>query len=697
MGYARNPHVLALLEWHGHSAGGVRVPFSMNMGRPMGASVIQVPVMDKLDGLAIQIVDTDPHPRFVFLVGGPGNGKSAAVETFISRLDDLLSCSGSLEAHYRAAYASGDTVARRIDATAADVVGGNLASHVGRLIIVQDASSAEGRSDDAAAILVDEVTSLLASEEPLLYVCCVNRGVLARARATQTSDPDSQRAVAVLSRVADATSVAGIAATGDDSSWPVPFEDPALDGVVAAWPLDLESLMTIEVTLPGSALGGIMAFAAQQGNWEGGPCGDCDAAPLCPFLRNAQRLRHPDRQEPLRQILRRAELGLGKRWNFRELFSITAEIMVGEHEDFEDAAHPCDWVAAQMVHASGPSGAIKVAALHRMVQRQYEQALFPEDRVPAPSRQLLMPEPRALRDVMSDQRPVPEGRIRLALIRGVQALLDPAATSPVDRVHPLRRLEDGFSQSVALGLRWWTDLGAQGHRGPETLESLLLEALVNAEESLDLLARDSVQPFEAWALLRVYSAAIAKRALGVNEAEGGPSELVDYERALHDEYALDDIRQTLLSFLGETNFVLPATAAFGQVRDGGTPVVALVERRAPHVGVIGKAPSRDAAATEATRAGHDFPIGSIEGEPIILTFELYRSLIRHQLGGSPGSVPASVRARFDLMRQLHAGRLSHEAAKFRAMEAQLEFGEFGSLLVTSANDLRFRPRRLGHA
>jgi hypothetical protein len=276
-------------------------------------------------------------------------------------------------------------------------------------------------------------------------------------------------------------------------------------------------------------------------------------------------------------------------------------------------------------------------------------------------------------------------------------LLDPASTSPRDSAHPLRRLEDGFSQSVGLGLRWWGDLVGVGHRGPEELEQQLLEALIEAEESLDLLARDSVQPYEAWALLRVYSAAVAKRALGVCEAEGGPPELLDYEVALHDELALDDVRQALMTFLGETSFVLAATAAFGQVRDEGVPLVALVERRAPHVGVINKAPARETSTTEATKAGHDFPIGTVEGDRIILTFELYRSLMRHQRGGSAGSVPASVRARFDLLRQLHAGSLSHDAAKFGSMEAQYEFGDYGSLLVTEARDLRFRPKRSGNA
>jgi hypothetical protein len=667
------------------------------MGRPMGTTVIQVPVVDKLDALAEQVADGYPHPRFIFLVGGPGNGKSAAVEAFISRLDAGLSCAGALESHFRSAYGTGRTVARRVDAAAADVGPSELASRVGRLIIVQDASSAESRNDDAAAILVAELSQLVSSEEPFLYICCVNRGVLARARSTRADDSPTQKAVSILSRVADVTSVAGITATGEDSSWPVQVGDPSLEGMVAAWPLDLESLLDSHAAVPVSALGSILAFASSQTRWEEGPCGECDAAPLCPFLRNARRLRLIDRQESLRQLLRRGELGLGKRWNFRELFSLVAEIMVGEREDYGSALHPCDWVAAQTMHASGGAGSIRLTALHLLVRRFYEQALFPEDRVPAPSRQLLTSEAKALRDALSDQRPVPEGRIRLELMRGLQTLLDPAATSPGDRGSPLHRLEDGFSQSVALGLRWWSELEVKGHRGPEPLEQQLLDAVVDVEEGLDFLSRDSVQPFEAWALLRVYAAAVSKRAVGVSEVEAGPPELLRYEKALQDEFALDEIRQVLARFLGETSFVLPATAAFGQVRDDDIPLAALIERRAPHVGVINVAPARDTSATEASRAGHDLPIGSAEGEPIALTFELYRSLLRYEVGGSSGSVPASVRARFDLMRQLHAGRLSHDVKKFQAMEAQYEFGDYGSLFVTSTNQLRFRPRRPGNA
>ena len=49
MGFARNQQVVDLLGWHGHSAGGVRIPFSKTMGRPLRDVVVKTAIVDRLN------------------------------------------------------------------------------------------------------------------------------------------------------------------------------------------------------------------------------------------------------------------------------------------------------------------------------------------------------------------------------------------------------------------------------------------------------------------------------------------------------------------------------------------------------------------------------------------------------------------------------------------------------------------------
>jgi hypothetical protein len=77
-----NPQVVDLLSWHGHSAGGVHVPFQARPN-PVG-QVIETALVRRLRTLAGEITaNATSKPRWIFLVGGPGNGKSETVQDFL--------------------------------------------------------------------------------------------------------------------------------------------------------------------------------------------------------------------------------------------------------------------------------------------------------------------------------------------------------------------------------------------------------------------------------------------------------------------------------------------------------------------------------------------------------------------------------------------------------------------------------------
>src|SRR5688572_26230710 len=97
----RNPKVVDLITWHGHESGGVRLPFSSSGGNPLKTPAgdrLEIPtaIGTRLRELAGSLAEKKKAPRAVFLVGGPGNGKSEAVETFVAELDMQLQLKGAL-------------------------------------------------------------------------------------------------------------------------------------------------------------------------------------------------------------------------------------------------------------------------------------------------------------------------------------------------------------------------------------------------------------------------------------------------------------------------------------------------------------------------------------------------------------------------------------------------------------------------
>ena len=97
-------------------------------------------------------------------------------------------------------------------------------------------------------------------------------------------------------------------------------------------------------------------------------------ARLCPFRQNAEWLRTDVARRNLLLILRHGELARGQRWNFRDAYSLIAELLVGQWSDFADATNPCGWVHQRVATVS--SGDNRVQSALALVMRLYGNALF---------------------------------------------------------------------------------------------------------------------------------------------------------------------------------------------------------------------------------------------------------------------------------------------------------------------------------
>ena len=166
------PFPSGLLDWAGHRGGGVRRLFDDNSGRP-GEAVFETNLLHRLRQWSRDIAEeVEGAPRIVLLVGGPGNGKTEAVEATIGQLDVALGCGGALVASLRRSFhpPAGEPVPRVVTVEA-----GKLASPPRslRLDVVQDATVG---GSSAARSLVDEIEAVhhamsRANRGDLLVVC----------------------------------------------------------------------------------------------------------------------------------------------------------------------------------------------------------------------------------------------------------------------------------------------------------------------------------------------------------------------------------------------------------------------------------------------------------------------------------------------------------------------------------------------
>ena len=657
-----NPEVLELLSWHGHAAGGVHVPFQQRQS-PLG-QVIETGLVRRLRSLATQIAsDLTSRPRWVFLVGGPGNGKSETVQDFLVQLDGALGTGGALTHALGERFSQPGLLPRRVEVVPADLESGgaSFAASVGRLVVVQDATATESAMGNAARELADDLADLLTSPEgpPLpVFVACANRGLLARAmnEAVRAFGNDNE-VTQLLANVIQASSLGPETLAGRRQCWPLETDDR-----FACWPLDVESLLAASGAMT-PAFDLVLDRATAPGHWEvAGRCEDCTSRDLCPFRQSAEWLRDPPTRTNLLTFLRRGELARGQQWNFRGAFSLAAELLVGQWSDFEPAGHPCEWVHSRSAAATmNPPDA---ASVLKLALQLYPHALFKGGHLEQSAKAFLArrtpatPQSHPLtHELVRGLAEMGEGAtakpIRETLARDYSRL-DPAGSTPVEAGHPLRLIEDSFSQSVEQG-RSVLQLAP-----PSASEDRLFALLEKAEAEWNLLSRDSATAVSAVCLLRKVAGMIAKRATGIRLGHHALDDLLgDYEASLRDPARLGAVRGALQLLLGESAPRFNLLEILGQPTSEGQPLVSL-QGPAPGIRPV------PAPLATASTPGHDMPCIEFSNPVyrIPLTFDFFMALRLRKDGCAGSSLPASVRAALDRIRHRLAGELCRTEGLF---------------------------------
>ena len=692
--HARFPN--DLVDWAGHHSGGVKRLFDDHSGRP-GGELLKTNLLSKLqDWAGLFATDASQCPSVLLLVGGPGNGKTEAIESTIRWLDKSLGCDDRLVQILAAAFHPENGLVPRV----VQVDAGHLAQTPRqlRLSIVQDASAVvgyEGRSP--ASLLVEELTNLTPGDPSHVYLCCVNRGVLDDALIHALENGLNARIV--LEAITRAVSLASDAPT----CWP-------LEGFpsMAVWPMDSESLLVSPIGEPVAPAATLLQQALTQADWP--TPGTCSAGERCPFCNSQLPLSREGPQQALLRILRWYELGSGKRWSFRDLFSLVSYLLAGYRS--AEARHqrsPCEWAAELVELDKGLADAKKptrqaLTAIFKLAASSYQHALFHHwDKEIAASlrkdiKELGLEGDRTLMGLqhfLHERRAAYLPATIASLLDGLVALLDPALADPDSEVAVstrstvvLRDLDIRFSRSIAEGIEF-----IRKYQVLSATELDLLKRLATVDVHLSLPQVRRKRPATATRIqhvLRDFAGRLVRRSICTRTATVADAEVLHaFQSVVEDDRSsrLYEVAEQVERLLNNgQDFEISLTTTFGQPLPPPQRQATLI------------VPSRDVGIPPPSNGGRPrSPICFLEvgsgqsAQPIALTYDLFKAVKELERGLSPASLPRTVVALLDTTRARLAGPIVRDRDILR--RAKIRVGTDGTVIASSWDGFVSRKER----
>jgi hypothetical protein len=663
-----------LVEWAGNHSGGVKRLFDESSGRP-GRELLRTRLIAKLEEWASAVGSGTPDaPRILLLVGGPGNGKTEAIEHTVRCLDDALGASGNLVARLAREFhpPGGQRVPRTVRTTLDDPSGTRSPLE---LCIVQDATVIGDQGDiSAARLLLRELSDVLAPASKSLYLCCVNRGVLDDALVLALDDGPrpAQELLEDITRAVSLTSDA-------PSCWPLQGHDS-----VAIWPMDAESLLVAPANGEPSPAETLLRHATRRGDWP--DQGSCKAGPACPFCHSRALLDRDEECRALLQVLRWHELGSGKRWSFRDLFSLVSYLLAGQGQGSASGqAGPCEW-AGELLRLDDEGKAAprpkreQLTALFYLATSSYQHALFHQWDYRAVAsltqdlRDLAIGEHdeaaarilRGLQYFLQDRKkPYLPATIMVSLA-GLATSLDPAFASPDGEVAVSGRakaflweIDSRFSRSVAEGTEFM--------RKRQVLSSSELELLARlaaADKALSSPALRRKRPSAAGRvqrMLRDFACRLVRRSVCTRSAVvADASTLRSFQLVVEEGHGkrIHEVAQQVKRLLNTKHgFEVSLTTTFGQPLPPPQRQAVLVVQPQPVAPIPPATEGRPPPPIRFLRVGQ-----GRSAQPIALTYDLFKAVEELERGLSIASLPRTVVALLDTTRAKLAGPIVRDRA-----------------------------------
>lgn len=293
---------------------------------------IRTDVDDTIDKLAPQLISQRGANKtgvWWFLVGSPGNGKSAAVGTLVRTLKETYN------SEFREPKDSSGKPGRELeDFDENDIPyvlelyedGNNFAS----ALFAQDASVVPSPYDsdpNTGAALIDLLED--ASAKGQSVVVCANRGVIEK--ALQQKADKSAPWYQALKAIHDSKGSRTIK-FDDSGSRKLVFEDITVEVTT----LDEKSIVA------DNTFGMLLDKATSNSGWSN--CDGCSSSDECPYKNNRDWLKSEEGKSRFITVLRYAELMSGQAIVFREALAFIALMLAGTSRDYKGDITPCGWV-----------------------------------------------------------------------------------------------------------------------------------------------------------------------------------------------------------------------------------------------------------------------------------------------------------------------------------------------------------------
>jgi hypothetical protein len=387
------------------------------------------------------------------------------------------------------------------------------------------------------------------------------------------------------------------------------------------------------------------------------------------------------------RILRWYELATGKRWSFRDLFSLVSFSLAGAPmQETSTEAGPCEW-AARLLTLQPRSGSrpdsIALAAPFLLMSAQYQHVLFsnwprlPRTGLRSELRELKLDGHATLLGLhyfLTNPRNASVPSTLRAQLADVCNVLDPALADPdleVDvsgktRVR-LRDLDSRFSQSVREGFHF-----IRKYKCLTPLELDVLERLAIADDDIsnpDTRRRKPAVAARLQMVIRDFACRVVRRSIGVRAGlVRHVSTLRDFEKVVEGDNRL--IYQAVKQVEGLLNererFVVTLNTTFGEPLPPHARRVVLetAKQKVRQVKVSGD--GRPAADLRFLAVG---PQSAAQHVP--LTYELFHSVRELQGGMLAASLPRPVIAALDTARARLAGHIVRDEDQLDGAEIRI--------------------------
>ncbi|MBR0804330.1 hypothetical protein JQ636_12340 [Bradyrhizobium japonicum] len=645
------------------SAGGVRTPFNPASGRPTG-TVILTPVVRRIERWARELcAGGNGVPQAVLLVGGPGNGKSDIVEYFVTKLDEFAGANGELVKAAGTAFSGLSPRRVELDLATFGVPGKD------RIEIVQDASgaAADGATTHPSELLIQDLRRLINGSSGTIFLCCVNRGIVASALARSSERGDVEIAT-LLEDIASSVSVIEV----DHPCWPLQS-----DQRFAVWPMDVESLVTD--TGDKSPLLEIVDFAVAPERWL--PEESCAAGAMCPFHTNRRLLARPEHQKGLQDVLSLGELASGRRRTFRDLLALVSNLLVGQDASYRVSGRPvspCEWAADKARLASdAETPEARTRALMELVQKLYPLVLF--SRWPRLQREQAifrsiggaaknkLDNIQAFLRFFSRYRAPTSTAVAKSLAEELGPLLDPVE-APSGAILGTGLTVEQVEEAASYSIAQVRDV-TKAHLEP--LEIVLLDRLVEAEQALtqESLRKTDLQKFEVLrAMLKIFAARFVKRSLGARIGAVKDRDLLKaYAGVIAAPAQLFSAAKLFEKILNDAQgFHASLLTTFGQPSPSRERDVRL------HISKIDV--SHVPAANSDKYPTNPIPRFKVGVDTISVTYPLYRALREVESGIDAASLDSEVLSLLDGIRARLAGSVVRDEDRLRN-GARISFGD----------------------